>query len=82
MPARKPILCSACFLPQRRRARSSKFALQCRAGSFARPDVRERLDAIGFVPVGNTPEEFTKFVHEEFIKWKSLIDEIGIKPES
>lgn len=37
---------------------------------------------MGAEPGGNTPAEFTKFVREEFVKWKSLIDEIGIKPES
>jgi tripartite-type tricarboxylate transporter receptor subunit TctC len=45
------------------------------------PDVRERLIALGFVPVGNSPEEFTVYVQSEIVKWGKTFKELGIKPE-
>jgi tripartite-type tricarboxylate transporter receptor subunit TctC len=53
------------------------------ATALKRQDVIDILrDQMGAEPGGNTPEEFTKFVNEEYIKWRDLITEIGIKPES
>ena len=45
------------------------------------PDVRDRLLALGFVPGGNTPEEFTAYVQSEMTKWEKVFKELGIKPE-
>ncbi|MBI4192993.1 MAG: tripartite tricarboxylate transporter substrate binding protein [Betaproteobacteria bacterium] len=46
------------------------------------PDVRDRLLALGFLPVGNSPEEFTAYVQSEIVKWGKTFKELGIKPES
>ena len=43
------------------------------------PDVVERLRAIGYVPVGNSPEEFAAQIKSEIIKWEKVIREAGIK---
>jgi len=43
--------------------------------------VRERLDAIGFVPVGNTPEEFAAIIRVERARWGKVIKEANIKAE-
>jgi tripartite-type tricarboxylate transporter receptor subunit TctC len=47
----------------------------------ARPDVRERLDAIGFVPVGNTPAEFAAVIKAETARWGKVIKDAHIKAE-
>jgi tripartite-type tricarboxylate transporter receptor subunit TctC len=43
------------------------------------PDVTERLRAIGYVPVGNTPEEFAAIIKTDIAKWEKVIREAGIK---
>jgi tripartite-type tricarboxylate transporter receptor subunit TctC len=45
----------------------------------ALPDVKERLRAIGYVPVGNTPEEFAAQIRTEIAKWEKVIREANIK---
>ncbi len=43
------------------------------------PDVTERLRAIGYVPVGNTPEEFAAIIKSDIAKWEKVIRDAGIK---
>ena len=43
------------------------------------PDVAEKLRAIGYVPVGSTPEEFAALIKSEIAKWEKVIREAGIK---
>jgi tripartite-type tricarboxylate transporter receptor subunit TctC len=50
-------------------------------GIVGRPDVKERLDAIGFVPVANTPDEFAAVIKEETARWGKVIREAHIKAE-
>jgi tripartite-type tricarboxylate transporter receptor subunit TctC len=45
------------------------------------PDVRERMNAIGFDVVASTPEEFGKFMKEEVERWTKAVERGGIKPE-
>jgi tripartite-type tricarboxylate transporter receptor subunit TctC len=47
----------------------------------ALPDVKERLAALGFEPVANTPEEFAAHIKAEISKWAGVIREAGIKIE-
>lgn len=44
------------------------------------PDVRERLEKLGFVPRPGTPEQFGAFLKAETARWTRLIKEAGIKP--
>jgi tripartite-type tricarboxylate transporter receptor subunit TctC len=44
-------------------------------------DVRERLEALGFNPVANTPEEFGERIRAEFTRWQKVIREAKIKIE-
>ena len=37
------------------------------------PDVKQRLAAVGFVPIGDTPEEFAAFLEAESEKWGKVI---------
>ncbi len=49
--------------------------------AIAAPEVRRRLDAEGAVPVGNSPEEFSKFVQIEIQRWARVVKFSGAKPE-
>ena len=48
-------------------------------GYLAQPDTRQKLAAIGFSPIGDTPAEFTAFLKAEHVKWAKVITEAGIK---
>jgi tripartite-type tricarboxylate transporter receptor subunit TctC len=45
------------------------------------PEVRERMNQIGFDVVGGTPEEFGKFMQDEIDRWTKVVERGGIKPE-
>lgn len=37
------------------------------------PATRKRLEELGLDPVGNSPEEFSKFIQSEMSRWESLV---------
>jgi tripartite-type tricarboxylate transporter receptor subunit TctC len=43
------------------------------------PDVTASLRAIGYVPVGDTPEEFAAIIKSDIAKWEKVIRDAGIK---
>ena len=43
------------------------------------PDVRERLVVDGSEPIGNSPEEFRRFMQGDMDKWAKLVKESGAK---
>ncbi len=45
------------------------------------PDVKERFAGDGAEPVGNTPEEFGRYIRTETEKWAKVAREAGIRPE-
>jgi len=47
----------------------------------ATPDVRDRLEKLGFFPRPGTPEQFTAYLRNETARWTKLIKEVGIQPE-
>ena len=49
--------------------------------AIATPDVRKRLESEGSVPVGNSPEEFSRFVQGEIQRWARVVKFSGAKPE-
>lgn len=49
------------------------------AAVLAMPDVRARFAELGFEVVGNTPEEFGRFLQAEDRKWKKIADIAGTK---
>ncbi len=44
-------------------------------------DVKEKLTALGFEPVGNSPEEFAAQIKRELPKWAKVVREANIKAE-
>ena len=51
------------------------------AGILALPDIKERLDTLGFEPIASTPEECTEFFKTEMAKWSKVIKAAGIRAE-
>ena len=51
------------------------------AAALNAPDLRNALEARGIQPVGDTPEEFGRFIQTEIAKWKQAVPQIGIKPD-
>ena len=49
--------------------------------AIAAPEVRRRLETEGAVPVGNSPEEFSKFVQGEIQRWARVVKFSGARPE-
>jgi tripartite-type tricarboxylate transporter receptor subunit TctC len=45
----------------------------------AQPDTREKLANIGFVPIGDSPAQFTAFLKAEQVKWAKVIKDAGIQ---
>src|SRR5262249_41060351 len=45
------------------------------------PDMKRQFDDIGFVPVGNTPEQFAQVIKDETSRWGKVIREAKIKAE-
>ena len=45
------------------------------------PEVRQRMTSIGIEPVGNTPEEFAKFLQGQVARWSTLVKNNNITLE-
>jgi tripartite-type tricarboxylate transporter receptor subunit TctC len=45
------------------------------------PEVKKRIEFEGATPVGNAPDEFARFVHEEIVRWAKVVKYSGAKPE-
>ena len=43
--------------------------------------VKDRLEKLGAIPIGSTPEEFDKKIHADYDKWGPIIKAAGIKAE-
>jgi tripartite-type tricarboxylate transporter receptor subunit TctC len=47
--------------------------------ALATPDLRERLQAQGLEPVGDTPQAFAAYVKQQIAQWTKVIKDAGIK---
>jgi tripartite-type tricarboxylate transporter receptor subunit TctC len=47
----------------------------------AQPDTREKIQALGGIPVGNTPAQFAAFQRSERAKWDKIVKDSGAKAE-
>jgi tripartite-type tricarboxylate transporter receptor subunit TctC len=51
------------------------------AKAIAEPDVKQRLDVLGYVPLSSTPEEATERFKQDGATWAKVIKDAGMKPE-
>jgi tripartite-type tricarboxylate transporter receptor subunit TctC len=49
--------------------------------SLQQPEVRQRLENVGFEIVGGTPDEFAGYIQSEIRKWAKVVKASGAKPE-
>jgi len=47
----------------------------------AMPDVKERLESLGFVPVANTPQEFEQRLKTEMEKWGKVVRDANVRAD-
>jgi tripartite-type tricarboxylate transporter receptor subunit TctC len=47
--------------------------------ALERPEVRERLAALSFLPAGDSREHFAAFIRDEVAKWAKVVKESGAK---
>src|SRR5262245_36755632 len=45
------------------------------------PDVKERLDTLGFDPVGSTPDEFAAWLKREYVKYREVVRQANLSVE-
>jgi len=48
---------------------------------LAQPDIKEKLAAMAYVPIGNSPEQCAAFFKAEMAKWSVVIKDAGLKAE-
>ena len=49
------------------------------AKALEQPEMQKRMSELAFVPVGDTPEQFTAFIKAENTKWAKAVKESGAK---
>ena len=49
--------------------------------ALAMPDVRQRLEGVGFELVGSTPDEFAAYIRSEIAKWAKVVKASGVRLE-
>lgn len=49
--------------------------------AMAKPDVREKIAALGFELAGSTPDEMGKFLQEQLVAWAKAFKDAGMSPE-
>ena len=49
--------------------------------ALAQPDVKQRLESVGFEIVGGTPEQFGAYIKTEIKKWEKVVKASGAKPD-
>ena len=45
------------------------------------PTLAQRFAAVGLEPAGNTPEEFSKMIRSEIVKWRKVVQAAKIRVE-
>jgi len=45
------------------------------------PEVKQKMQAVGIEPVGNSPEEFAKFLQGQITRWSALVKSNNITLE-
>lgn len=50
------------------------------AKALRAPEIKERLVSEGAAPIGNSPDEATRFLATEIARWTSIIKALGLRP--
>jgi len=69
------------FGPASMSAETSRKISDAARQALQQPDMRQRLDTEGAIPVGNSPEQFSAFVQSEITRWAKVVKFSGAKPE-
>ena len=69
------------FAPGRMEPALAKKISDAARKAVASPEVRRRLETEGYIPVGNSPEEFSRFVQSEITRWAKVVKFSGARPE-
>ncbi|MBS0452254.1 MAG: tripartite tricarboxylate transporter substrate binding protein [Proteobacteria bacterium] len=69
------------FGPARMAADASRKISDAAREALQQPDMRQRLETEGAIPVGNSPEQFSAFVQGEIVRWAKVVKFSGAKPE-
>jgi tripartite-type tricarboxylate transporter receptor subunit TctC len=69
------------FAPGRMNPELAKRLSDAARVAIQSPDVRRRIEMEGAVPAGNSPQEFAKFVESEIVRWRTVVQYSGAKPE-
>jgi tripartite-type tricarboxylate transporter receptor subunit TctC len=69
------------FGPGRMSADLTKRLADAARAAVQSPEVKRRIENEGATPVGNSPEEFARFVHSEIVRWRAVVQYAGAKPE-
>ena len=69
------------FGPGRMSPESAKRISDAARQAIATPEVRRRIESEGATPVGNSPDEFARFVHAEIQRWAKVVKFSGARPE-
>jgi len=49
--------------------------------SMKSPPVAKRMEDLGYVAIGNQPEEFAAYIRSEIDKLAQILKQVGAKPE-
>lgn len=49
--------------------------------SLAQPDVKQRLESVGFELIGGTPDQLAEHIKTEIKKWEKVVKASGAKPD-
>ncbi|WP_019430260.1 tripartite tricarboxylate transporter substrate binding protein [Limnohabitans sp. Rim47] len=69
------------FGPGRMSADLTKRMADAARAAVMSPEVKRRIEHEGATPVGNSPEEFARFVDSEIVRWRAVVQYAGAKPE-
>ena len=48
---------------------------------MALPDVKQKLDTLGFTPVASTPEAYAAQISSDLETWGKVVQDLGMKVE-
>ncbi len=69
------------FGPGRMNPELTKRLADAARAAVQTPEVKRRIENEGATPVGNSPEEFARFVDIEIVRWRAVVQYVGAKPE-